>query len=293
MEARGIRDQIVVATKYTTNYKRGANIAQKINYAGNNLKSLHISVEESPKRLRTDYIDILHLHWWDWDTSVEEVMNGLHYLVAARKVLHLKANQYARMAGKTPFVMYQGSWSIMQRDFERDMLPMARSEGLALAPFRVLAGGMIRTDGKEERRKGSGGDGRTISRPDWLRMEAERKVCKALEEVAAQVGAANIQAVAIAYVMQKAPYVFPIVGGRKVEQLEDNMKALDIKLSDEQVKFLEGVLSFDLGFPHSMVGNGTAHSLTMLNAGHIDKWPRPQAIRPEYALVDSESETGG
>ena len=104
------------------------------------MKSLHNSVTASLKKLRTDYIDILYVHWWDYSCGVEEVMNGLHHLVAQGKVLYLgvsdtpswivaKANTYARMANRTPFVIYQGQWSIMQRDFERDILPMAVAEG--------------------------------------------------------------------------------------------------------------------------------------------------------------------
>ena len=78
-------------------------------------------------------------------------------------------------------------------------------------------------------------------------------MCKALEEVAQQVGVKSIQAVAIAYVMQKTTYVFPIIGGRKVEHLEANIEALDVALSDEQIKYLESVLSFEKGFPHSFI----------------------------------------
>ncbi|KAI8989167.1 hypothetical protein BD414DRAFT_415083 [Trametes punicea] len=307
MELRGNRDQLVIATKYTINFKRGAeDILQKTQYTGNNLKSLRLSVEASLKKLRTDYIDILYVHWWDFDTTMEEVMNGLHNLVVARKVLYLgisdtpawivsKANLYARLMGKTPFVIYQGAWSILQRDFERDIIPMAREEGLALAPFNVLAGGRIRTDEEEERRRQTGEKGqfvfrsrlgsivklslgRTISRPDWERTENEKKVCQALEEVAKQVGATSIQAVAIAYVMQKTPYVFPIVGGRKIEQLQANIEALDIALSDEQIKYLESILPFDLGFPHAMIGDGSQYNRMFLSAGHFDKWPFAQPI---------------
>ncbi|KAI1792816.1 Aldo/keto reductase [Ganoderma leucocontextum] len=292
METRGIRDQMVIATKYTTNYKRAAqDIPQKVHYTGNNIKALHISVEASLKKLRTDYIDILYLHWWDWETSVEEVMNGLHNLVTSGKVLYLgisdtpawivsKANLYARLMGKTPFVIYQGAWSILQRDFERDILPMARSEGLAIAPWNVLAAGRIRTDEEEERRRQTGENGRTLSRPDWERTEPERKLCKALEEVQKQVGAKSIQAVAIAYVMQKAPYVFPIVGCRKKEQLDANIEALDVSLSEEHIKYLEGVLPFDPGFPNSMVGDGTEYTRLARTAANFVKWPRVQAIRP-------------
>ncbi|KAJ3483048.1 hypothetical protein NLI96_g6576 [Meripilus lineatus] len=285
MEHRGIRDQIVVATKYTTNFKRGAtSILQKTHYNGNSIKSMHISVEASLKKLRTDYIDILYVHWWDYATSVEEVMNGLHHLVAQGKVLYLgisdtpawvvtKANTYARLMGKTPFVIYQGAWSILQRDFERDIIPMARSEGMALAPFNVLAGGKIRTDAEEQQRRETGEKG-------WERTEDQRKVCKALDKVASEVGATSINAVAIAYVLQKTPYVFPIIGGRKVEHLHANIEALRIALSPEQISFLENVIPFDLGFPTNNFGDGSQYNMAFQTAGHFDKWPRAQAIRP-------------
>ncbi|KAI0071566.1 Aldo/keto reductase [Panus rudis PR-1116 ss-1] len=293
MEARGIRDQIVLATKYTTNFKRGdGTIKQKSNYVGNNVKSLHISVEASLKKLRTDYIDILYLHWWDYDTSVEEVMDGLHTLVLAGKVLYLgisdtpawivsKANQYARDHGKTPFCIYQGRWSIMTRDLEREVLPMCMEEGMAIAPWDVLAAGKIRTDAEEQQRRESGEKGRMIFGPDWERTEEERNVCLALEKVAKEVGASSIQAVAIAYVMQKVPYVFPIIGGRKVEHLHKNIEALDIVLKPEHIEYLESVKPFDLGFPMNRFGSyfASQYPPLVLNAGHFEKWPKPQAIR--------------
>ncbi|KAF9799281.1 hypothetical protein IEO21_10596 [Rhodonia placenta] len=248
MERRQNRDQMVIATKYTSNFKRAADLSQKTSYVGNNIKSLHVSVEQSLKKLRTDYIDILYVHWWDWTCGVEEVMNGLHHLVAQGKVLYLgvsdtpawivsRANMYARLTGKTPFV----------RDFERDIIPMARVEGMALAPWNVLAGGKIRTDAEEERRRQTGEKGRTIMSADWERTPEERKVCQVLEKVAAETGATSIT------VMQKTPYVFPIVGGRKVEHLMDNIGALDIALTPEQIAELEAVKPFAKGFPHDMV----------------------------------------
>ena len=89
------------------------------------------------------------------------------------------------------------------------------------------------------------------NRTDWERTEDERKVSKALEDVAKQVGVKSIQAVAIAYVMHKTTHVFPIIGGRKIEQLQANIAALDIKLSDEQIKHLESALPFNPGFPQN------------------------------------------
>lgn len=125
--------------KYSSDYKRGHDI-QKSGFLGNNTKSLVNSVHASLQKLRSPYIDLLYIHWWDYLCTVEEVMDALHNLVAQGKVLYLgisdapawvvtKANTYARMAGKTPFVVYQGMWSIMHRDLERDILPMCLAEG--------------------------------------------------------------------------------------------------------------------------------------------------------------------
>ncbi|KAK7050499.1 Aldo/keto reductase [Favolaschia claudopus] len=268
-EKRGIRDQLVIATKYTSAWKRGdESITQKTHYVGNSIKSMHISVEASLKKLRTSYIDILYVHWWDWETGVEEVMNGLHNLVVQGKVLYLGvsdtpawvvalANQYAKDHGKTPFVIYQGKWNVLERSFERDIIPMCRSQGLALAPWDVLASGKFRTDAEEEERRRTGEKGRMIFGPNWERNETEKKMSYALEKVAGEVGTKSITAVAIAYVMSKTPYVFPILGGRKVEHLLANVEALDITLSPEQIAFLESVVPFDPGFPTTMIGDGT------------------------------------
>ncbi|RPD58080.1 Aldo/keto reductase [Lentinus tigrinus ALCF2SS1-7] len=294
MEKRGVRDQMVVATKYSANMKRGAtDVAQKVTvqYVGNNVKSMTISLDASLKKLRTHYVDIFYVHFWDWETSVEEIMNGLHNLVASGKVLYLgisdspswvvsKANLYARMTGKTPFSIYQGDWSVLRRDLEREIVPMARAEGLALAPFDVLAGGKIRTDEEEERRRQTGEKGRTVM-GDWERTENERKISKALEEVAKQVGAKSIQAVAIAYVMQKTPYVFPVIGGRKPEHLRANLEALNITLTSEHFRQLDSVLPFPPMFPYMMIGDGSEPSHSIRNAAVIDVWPRAQAIRPQ------------
>ncbi|EIW56681.1 aryl-alcohol dehydrogenase [Trametes versicolor FP-101664 SS1] len=292
METRGIRDQMVIATKFTTDYKRGkTDIKQHSAYVGNSTKSLHISVEQSLKKLRTSYIDILYVHWWDYTTSIEELMNGLHALVLAGKVLYLgvsdtpawvvaKANQYARMSNQTPFCVYQGAWNVLQRDFEREIIPLARSEGMALAPWNVLAAGKIRTDEEEQRRRETGEKGRTIRDPRWERNETERKVAKVLEGVAAKVGASNIQAVAIAYVMQKVPYVFPIIGGRKVEHLHANLEALSIALEDEHIKEIEAAVPFAPGFPHDLFGDGTDYAFASKIAGTFDAWPVQKAIRP-------------
>ena len=244
-EKRGIRDQLVIATKvrarsvaaftpprhadldaylkYSMNYKREqSDISHKVNYIGNHAKSLHLSIRDSLKKLRTSYVDILYVHFWEYSTSVEEVMDALHTLVVQGKVLYLvraasqpcsyflffdgrrqgisgapawvvvKANQYAKYHGKSPFVIYQGRWCVFDRSFERDIIPMARSEGLAIAPWGVLSGGKVRTDAEEERRRESGEKGNTLFDPNWERTEEERKVCLVLEDIAKEVGVDSI-----------------------------------------------------------------------------------------------------
>ena len=132
-------------------------------------------------------------------------MNALHNLVATGKVLYLgvsdtpawvvsRANTYARLTGKTPFVIYQGAWSVLQRDLEREVIPMVRAEGMALAPWNVLARGRVRSDEEEERRRETGEKGRAWGAPSWERSEDEKKMCDALEKVKAEVGAKSITA---------------------------------------------------------------------------------------------------
>jgi len=292
-EQRGIRDQLVIATKYTANYVRGNDqFRQKVLYTGNNVKSMYISLEASLKKLRTSYVDIFYVHWWDWVTSIEEVMNGLHKLVQQGKVLYLgvsdtpawvvsQANQYARDHGKTPFVIYQGLWNVMDRSIERDIVPMCKAHGMALAPWSVLAGGKLRSDEEEERRVQSGDAGRGAPGYEWRRNEKERTMSAALAKVAKEVGVKHVTAVAIAYVMQKAPYVFPVVGGRKVEQLEANVEALEIVLSPEHIKYLESIVPFERGFPYGLIGDGSEYNFLTQNAAYIEKHPGPRAIVPD------------
>ncbi|KAG7444509.1 Aldo/keto reductase [Guyanagaster necrorhizus] len=294
-EQRGIREQLIIMTKYTMNYHGGNDhIKQKVNFVGNNAKSLQNSTTTSLKQLRTSYIDILYLHWWDWDTSLEEVMDSLHNLVLQGKVLYLvrnsdtpawvvaQANQYVRDHGKTPFVIYQGHWNVMDRSFEREIIPMARSLGLALAPWDVLCGERLRTDEEEERRCTTGEKGReSMVTQRWERSEEEKAMCNALEVVTHEVSAKSITAVAIAYVMQKGPYVFPTIGGRKVEHLKANIEALDITLTEENIAFLESARPFDPGFPNNMIGDGSKYDFFgFVSTAQMVKQPVRQAIRP-------------
>ncbi|KAI1633878.1 putative aryl-alcohol dehydrogenase Aad14 [Biscogniauxia mediterranea] len=264
MASRKNRDRLVIATKYTTDYKSHEYGKGKVvNACGNHKRSLHMSVRDSLKKLQTDWIDILYLHWWDWTTSIEEVMDSLHILVQQGKVLYLgisdspawvvsAANMYARAHGKTPFSVYQGSWNVMKRDFERDIIPMARYFGMALAPWDVLAQGKFKTRKEIEERRARGEGLRSMFSAE--QTEAEIRTSDALAKVAAEHGIESVTAIALAYVLAKYPYVFPIVGGRKVSHLQDNIQALKIKLTEEQIAYLESVNPFDIGFPGTVTG---------------------------------------
>lgn len=258
------RDQLVIATKFTTDfrsYKLGKGNAP--NHCGNHRRSLHMSVRESLKKLQTDWIDILYVHWWDQTTSIEEVMDSLQILVEQGKVLYLgisdtpawivtAANLYARAHGKTPFSIYQGRWNVMLRDFEREVIPMARHFGMALAPWDAMGGGKFKTKKEIEERKARGEGLRSILSSD--QSEEEAAMSAALEKVANEHGIKSLTAVALAYVMAKAPNVFPLVGGRKVEHLKENIQGLSLRLTAAQVEYLEDQTRFDVGFPGNFIG---------------------------------------
>jgi aryl-alcohol dehydrogenase-like predicted oxidoreductase len=212
----------------------------------------------------TDWIDILYVHWWDWTTSIEELMDSLDEVVKRGQVLYLgisdtpayivaACNTYARAHNKTPFSIYQGRWNVVLRDMEREIIPMCRHFGMAIAPWDAIGGGRFQTKKQlEERKKNHEGIRQMMAGPD--QSSTEEKISAALEEVANEHGLKSPTAVALAYVMSKAPNVFPIVGGRKVEHLMDNIDSLKIKLTDEQIKKLEGVMPFEPGFPNNFVG---------------------------------------
>ncbi|GJE88472.1 hypothetical protein PsYK624_045550 [Phanerochaete sordida] len=294
MEARGNRDQLVVATKYSGAWEAGnPSVKSQATLLGNGAKSMTLSLDASLCKLRTHYVDILYVHWWDWTSSVEEVMQGLWNLVAQGKVLYLgasnmpawkvaQANEYARGLGNPQFVIYQGEWSVLNRDVERDILPMCREYGMAFAPWNMLASGRLRTDTEEEARERDGSRGRTTRfNADWRRNALERRVSAVLEEVAREVGVTDIRAVAIAYHLQKQPYVFPLVGGNKPAQLLANVQAATIALTDDLIKRIEAAVPFELGFPHKYIGDGSSANENNRSSIYIDVEPFAAPIRSE------------
>ncbi|CAI4967339.1 AVN_HP_G0111670.mRNA.1.CDS.1 [Saccharomyces cerevisiae] len=269
MKSRKLRDQIVIATKFTGDYKKyEVGGGKSANYCGNHKRSLHVSVRDSLRKLQTDWIDILYVHWWDYMSSIEEVMDSLHILVQQGKVLYLgvsdtpawvvsAANYYATSHGKTPFSVYQGKWNLLNRDFERDIIPMARHFGMALAPWDVMGGGRFQSKKAMEERKKNGEGLRTfVGGPEQTELEV--KISEALNKIAEEHGIESVTAIAIAYVRSKAKNVFPLVGGRKIEHLKQNIEALSIKLTPEQIEYLESIVTFDVGFPKSLIGDDPA-----------------------------------
>lgn len=266
MKERGNRDEMVIATKFTSNYvgyRKGKGLGS-VNSSGNHKRSLHVSLRDSLKKLQTDWIDVLYVHWWDWTTSIEELMDSLDAVVKQGKVLYLgisdtpayivsAANTYAKATGKTQFSIYQGRWNVILRDMEREIIPMARHFGMAIAPWDAIGGGKFQTAAQMEERKKNNENLRAIMGPGD-QSETEKNISAALDKVAKAHGIDSPTAVALAYVMAKAPNVFPIVGGRKVKNLQDNIKSLDIKLSAEDIEYLESINKFEPGFPNNFVG---------------------------------------
>lgn len=184
-------------------------------------------------------------------------MHGLNDLVVSGKVIYLgisdtpawvvtKANQYARDHGLRQFSVYQGMWSAALRDFERDIIPMCKDEGMGLLPYGTLGQGRFQTEASfKERAQNNPG---RKNAPTKL----ERSVSKVLEGLANAKGT-QLTSIAMVYVMAKAPYVFPLVGGRTVEHIKSNIEALKVQLTDEDILKIEEACPFDPGFPHTFL----------------------------------------
>lgn len=212
-------------------------------------------------------------------------MQSLNRLVDAGKVLYLgisdtpawvvsKANEYARNHGLRQFSIYQGRWNASDRDLEREVINMCRAEGMAIAAWGSMGSGKFKT---EEQRNKAAKEGRN---PDLT--ERDIAVSRALEAVAKRKNTL-ITSVAQAYVMSKVPYVFPIIGGRTVDHLKGNIEALNLRMTDEDIKEIEGAAPFDLGFPLNFIYGPEIpdnHQAVWLlgMGGTLDHVPDPKSI---------------
>jgi aryl-alcohol dehydrogenase-like predicted oxidoreductase len=249
----GRRDRFVLATKYTVSRDRA-----DPNAAGNHRKNLRLSLETSLRRLRTDYLDIYWVHMWDRHTPVEETMAALDDQVRAGRILYTgisdapawvvaRANTLAQWRGWAPFAGLQVPYSLLQRDIERELLPMAESFGLTVTAWSPLANGIL--SGKFTR---PGGPERGTRVDPASLTQQQRDVAAAVASVADDLGATPSQ-VAIAWTRTRSPLIHPIIGARRVDQLRDNLGAVDVELPPDAVKLLESAAEFDAGFPASFI----------------------------------------
>lgn len=245
------RDHFVVATKYTLYDRIG-----DVHFSGNHRKNMMRSVEASLKRLNTGYIDLFWMHMWDDTTPIDEIMRGFDDLVSSGKVHYIgvsdtpawvvsQANMLAELRGWTKFTGLQIEYSLIQRTPERDLLPMAEAWGMAVTPWGALGGGAL--SGKYLR----GEQGR-IKENSLRRGDKSVEITKEILKIADELGATPAQ-VALKWTMQRKLTVIPIVGATKPEQLEDNLKAVNVVLSEEHIKKLNEISAIELGFPHDFL----------------------------------------
>jgi len=241
------RDYFVLATKYSLK----DNVTNP-NASGNNRKNMMRSVEESLKRLKTDFIDILYLHIWDDLTPIDEVLRGMDDLIRQGKVNYAaisdtpawvvaKGNTLAELMGWSQFVALQVEYSLIARTPERELIPMAKHFGMTVTPWAPLGGGAL--TGKYLR----GEQGRI--KPESKRLDdRSTAITKTVVAIADELGISPGN-VALKWTTEQGFSSIPIVGATKLSQLEDNLKTIDVNLSKEHLQKLNEVSAIELGFP--------------------------------------------
>ena len=262
--AAGRREQLVIATKYTSQTRPG-----DPNAGGNHRKNMVRSVEESLRRLRTDYIDLLYLHIWDGTTPVEEILRAMDDLVRAGKVVYVgisdtpawqvsRMQAIAELRGWAPLVALQVEYSLIERTVERELIPMASEMGLGVIPWSPLASGVL--TGKYSRADLDGHEGsaepagtrKDVAIANGALTERGLRIAEQVKETAARIGSTRSR-VAVAWTLLNPAVTAPIIGARTLTQLEDNLAALELDLPQEQRARLEEASAVELGFPHDFL----------------------------------------
>jgi aryl-alcohol dehydrogenase-like predicted oxidoreductase len=272
----GDRDRVVLATKYG-----GTLDPADVNASGGHRKSLIRSVESSLRRLRTDYIDLLWLHAWDALTPVDELMRAADDLVHAGKVLYLgvanapawtvaQANTLADERGWNPFVAVQVEYSLIERDVDRELGPMAQALGLGLTAWTPLASGWL--TGKYQ--PGRDAPGR-LDDPIMSRFlpRTERNAAIAAEvcHIANEIGCAPAH-VALNWLRHRG--AIPIFGATSPDQVLENAACFEHTLSAAHTDRLTEISRIKLGFPHDFLRSGLVRRLMHgTNANLIDTHP--------------------
>jgi aryl-alcohol dehydrogenase-like predicted oxidoreductase len=245
------RDHFVVGTKYSLNTRDG-----DLNAGGNHRKNLVQALEASLRRLRTDHVDVLWLHAWDYLTPPEEVMRALDDQVRLGKVLYLGVSDtpawvvaqlqtLAAARGWSTFAGLQIEYSLVQREVERELIPMARGLGLGVLAWGPLGAGVL--SGKYA--SGSPSGERRLQDADPARLAIARTVA----DVARELGLRD-SVVALAWLRAQGG-VIPILGARTAQQLADNLACLDTQLPEAALARLDQASHVARGFPHDFLAS--------------------------------------
>jgi aryl-alcohol dehydrogenase-like predicted oxidoreductase len=248
----GRRDRLVIATKFATNMYPG-----DPNAGGGSRKNIVGSCEESLRRLRTEYIDLYWMHFWDPNTPIDETLRALDDLVRAGKVRYIGASDapawkvaqaqvLADLRGWTPFAGLQIEYSLIERTVEGELVPMARELGLGITPWSPLRGGVL--SGKYTRANAAAAKPDRGDRVTAFLTERNLTIIDELIRVA-QAVAATPAAVALAWVQSRPGVTSTIIGARRVDQLDHNLSALDLRLTPDQLAALDKVSQPTLNFP--------------------------------------------
>ncbi len=252
------RDEVVLATKFRFRMGHGPNST------GASRLRIMKTVEDSLRRLKTDRIDLYQIHMQDIDTPEDETLRALDDLVRQGKVLYLGASNYtayrlmeslgiSEMQGLERFIAIQMQYSLVTRDIEREHVPICERYNLGIIPWSPLAGGFL--TGKYSKGQTSPDGARFEQwqeRYNRINNDRNWRIIDAVREVAAEQEATPAQ-VALAWLLHKPAVTSVIFGARSLEQLEDNLKAGDLELSDETMKRLDDASAFELGYPYDFI----------------------------------------
>ena len=262
------REEVVVATKYT-NAAVGftGKAGTDANAGGNQRKNMVQAVEASLKRLGTDYIDLYWLHIWDQITPVEEVMRAFDDLVRAGKVLYVgisdapawvvaKSNTLAELRGWTRYVGLQIEYSLLERTVERELIPMANDQQMTVLAWSPLKNGLLTGKYLPENVEASKADGSRMHSEMMKGFgtieESAHATVREIVAIGKELGVSAAQ-VALAWLRYRPVPVIPIIGARKVSQIEDNIASVALTLSAEQLDRLDKASAVPLGFPHDFL----------------------------------------
>jgi aryl-alcohol dehydrogenase-like predicted oxidoreductase len=247
------RDDVIIATKVH------GKMREEPNGGGLSRKAILSEIDNSLKRLGTDYVDLYQIHRWDYETPIEETMEVLNNVVQAGKARYIgasamwawqfqKALYVAEKHGWTRFVSMQDHYNLIYREEEREMLPLCRAEKIGSIPYSPLASGRLTRDRSSESTLRSETDQIAKAKYDAT-ADSDGHIIERVAELAQKYGASRTH-IALAWLLQKEPVTAPIIGATKIAHLEEAVGALSVKLTPDDVVYLE-----EPYVPHRIVGH--------------------------------------